>query len=108
MTHTLCVLKPDRSAVNPCYLLHFARSPMFLGGLSSTMNPNVGVPTLGYRVNREAPIPVPDLEEQSSIAAALDMIETKLASLTPIQRAVSTELSVLALSVFSHAFSGQL
>jgi type I restriction enzyme S subunit len=63
MTHTLCILKPDQSKIEPRYLLHFTRSPTFLGALTGTMNPNLGVPTLGLGVIRDTEIPVPPRPE---------------------------------------------
>jgi len=67
MTHTLCVLKPDQAILDGGYLLAYARSRGFLGYLSRTMNPNLGVPTLGLDVIRGAPLPLPSLTVQRGI-----------------------------------------
>lgn len=74
MTHTLCVIQPDTNRIHPRYLLHFARSRRFLDYLGATMNPNVGVPTLGLDVIRSAPVPMTGLDQQKQVVARMDAI----------------------------------
>lgn len=108
MTHTLCVLKPDRTKVEPRYLLHFARSPIFLEELTGTMNPNVGVPTLGLGVIRGAGIPVVTLTEQRRIVAYLDGLQAKVDTLKQLQADTAAELAALLPSILDKAFKGEL
>jgi type I restriction enzyme S subunit len=108
MTHTLCVLKPNRSKVDSRYLLHFARSPVFLEELTGTMNPNVGVPTLGLGVIRDASIPVPPVAEQRRIVAELDALQAEVDALKRIQAETAVELDALMPSVLDKAFRGEL
>jgi type I restriction enzyme S subunit len=108
MTHTLCVLKPDRSKIDSRYLLHFTRSPMFLEELTGTMNPNVGVPTLGLGVIRDATIPLPPVPEQHHIAAELDTLQAEVDALKCLQAESAAELDVLLPSILDRAFCGEL
>lgn len=78
MTNTLCILKPDRSVPEPRYLLHLARGPIFLEELTGTMNPNVGVPTLGLGVIRSASIPLPSISKQRCVVVRLDALQAKV------------------------------
>jgi type I restriction enzyme S subunit len=108
MTHTLCVLKPDQTQIDPRFLLHIARSPGFLQELLSTMNPNLGVPTLGLNVVREARIPVPSLAEQRSLVARLDAIQAEVDALEALQTETAAELDALLPSILDRAFRGEL
>lgn len=106
MTHTLCVLKPDRARLHPRYLLHFARSRMFLSSLTGTMNPNVGVPTLGLGVIRSARIPLPSLNEQTRISDQLDELRHQVNALRRLQRKTDAELARLVPSILERSFRG--
>jgi len=108
MTHTLCVIKPDRTKLEPRYLLHFARSPIFLQELTGTMNPNVGVPTLGLGVIRDAGIPLPSLPDQRRIVDYLDGIQRRTEALKVLQAETSAELVALMPSILERAFYGKL
>ncbi|THJ14133.1 MAG: hypothetical protein CAF43_000480 [Nitrospira sp. CG24C] len=108
MTHTLCVMKPDRARIEPRYLLHFARSPFFLEELTGTMNPNVGVPTLGLGVIRDANIPLVHLSEQRRIVAYLDGLQAKVDELKKLQFETAAELAALLPSILDKAFKGEL
>lgn len=108
MTHTLCVLKADRLRLDPRYLLHFTRSPVFLEELASTMNPNVGVPTLGLGVIRDAKIPVPRLSEQHRIVAELDSLHVEIDELKRLQSEISAQLDAMLPAILDKAFKGEL
>lgn len=108
MTHTLCVMKPERTKVDSRYLLHFARSPVFLEELTGTMNPNVGVPTLGLGVIRDASIPVPPLPEQRRIVAELDALQAEVDALKHLQSETAAELDALLPALLDRAFKGEL
>ncbi len=108
MTHTLCVLKPNQARLKPRYLLHFSRSPIFIEELTGTMNPNVGVPTLGLGVIREAGIPVPHDSEQRQIVAYLDNLQVKVDALKKLQAESTEELVALLPSILDKAFKGEL
>lgn len=108
MTHTLCVLKPDRARIEPRYLLHFARSSVFLSALRGTMNPNVGVPTLGLGVIRDTEIPVPPLSEQKRIMAKLDEFKAKGDALKALHSETASALDALLPAILDRAFKGEL
>ena len=108
MTHTLCILKPNRDLIDPRYLLHVARSPLFVDQLISTMNPNVGVPTLGLGVIRESLVPVPSRSEQQLVVAKLDALQAEVRALTEVQAETATELGALFPAILDRAFRGEL
>ena len=108
MTHTLCVLQPNRTVIEPRYLLHLTRSPSFLDTLATTMNPNVGVPTLGLGVIRGAEVPVPSLLKQRRIAMLLDSVEEQCRALGALQTEVATALDALLPAILDRAFKGDL
>lgn len=108
MTHTLCVIQPDRGRIEPRYLLHFARSPEFIAYLNGSMNPNLGVPTLGLNVIREAQIPLPPLPEQRRIVAELDALQAKVAAVKALQAERAAALNALLPAILDRAFRGEL
>lgn len=108
MTHTLCVIQPDRNKILPRYLLHFTRSPTFINYLMGTMNPNVGVPTLGLGVIRSAPFNLPSLVEQHRIITYLDHLQTKVDEMKRIREQAIKELDALLPSILDKAFQGEL
>jgi type I restriction enzyme S subunit len=105
MTHTLCVLQPNRAAVDERYLLHFSRSQRFLDYLLRTMNPNSGVPTLGLDVIRAATMPLPTIERQIQIAAVIDAMEEKLHQLEELQGRSDLQIDQLLTSAIEDAFA---
>jgi len=108
MTHTLCVIQPYRNKVLPRYLLHFARSPAFIEYLTGTMNPNVGVPTLGLGVIRSAPFNLPPLPEQHRIVAYLDNLQAKVDEMKRLREQAIKELDAMLPSILDKAFKGEL
>jgi type I restriction enzyme S subunit len=108
MTHTLCVIQPDRNRLLPEYLLHYTRNRAFIGYLTGTMNPNVGVPTLGLEVIRKAPLPLPTIDYQRRIIAYLDSLQAKVDALKALQAETAAELDALLPAVLDKAFKGDL
>lgn len=108
MTHTLCVLKPDRARLHPRYLLHFARSNRFLRYLTGTMNPNVGVPTLGLNVIRDASLPLPSLRMQEALAEQMDAFRATTDLLKSLQAETVHELDAMLPAILDQAFKGEL
>jgi type I restriction enzyme S subunit len=72
------------------------------------MNPNVGVPTLGLGVIRDARIPLPPLPVQRHIVSYLDDLQTKGHALKIMQSETAAELDALMPSILSKAFRGEL
>jgi type I restriction enzyme S subunit len=107
-TKSFSGLQPDRAHIEPRYLLHYCRSPVFLEALLGTMNPNVGVPTLGLGVIRETAIPVPSLSEQRRIVAELDDLQAQVESLKRVQAETATEIDALLPAILDRAFKGEL
>jgi type I restriction enzyme, S subunit len=108
MTHTLCVLKPDRQQISPRYLLHYARSPLFLEGLLGTMNPNVGVPTLGLQVIRNATIPLGTIAEQRRITNRLDSVLSCVRILKDMRSETAAKLDALLPSILDTVFRAEI
>jgi type I restriction enzyme, S subunit len=107
MTHTLCILQPDRARVDPNYLLQFARSQPFLDYLASAMNPNVGVPTLGLDVIRDAPFPCPDVSDQIRLAAQFCRTTALNSQLLSTLERATGELSALFPAVLEEALGAR-
>lgn len=108
MTHTLCVIRPDRARLHPAYLLQYLRSPFLLRFLQATMNPNSGVPTLGLNVIRRAPIQLPSHREQEVIAARIGAATQQIAAVIESMKAAQDERHRLESALVSAAFSGRL
>lgn len=108
MTHTLCVIRPDRERLDPAYLLQYLRSPFLLGFLNGTMNPNSGVPTLGLNVIRRAPIMLPSLAEQARVAARIEAAARQVGAVIDSMKAAQRERERLETALVSAAFSGRL
>jgi len=108
MTHTLCVIKPNRDKLLPRYLLHYVRSRGFLNYLTETMNKNTGVPTLGLNVIRKAPIIVPSLKEQERIISCFDELQAKIDTVKQLQSETTSELDAMIPSILDKAFQGAL
>jgi type I restriction enzyme S subunit len=108
MTHTLCVIQPDRKKILPEYLLHFCRSPNFINFLIDTMNKNTGVPTLGLNVIRKAPIKLPEIKYQILLIKEMNDIIYKLEEVQSTKLTIVTELDALLPSILDRAFQGKL
>lgn len=108
MTHTLCVIKPNRDILLPRYLLHYVRSREFLNYLEENMNPNTGVPTLGLNVIRNAPIVLPSLQEQERFIAYMDDLQSKLDVIHRLHAGTAAELDAMLPSILDKAFKGEL
>lgn len=72
------------------------------------MNPNLGVPTLGLNVIREAQIPLPPLPEQRRIVAELDALQAKVAAVKALQAERAAALNALLPAILDRAFRGEL
>lgn len=108
MTHTLCLIKPDTKRLDSEYMMHLLRSSEFIDYLYSTMNNNVGVPTLGLGVIRNAPVTLPDLETQRKQVKVLNSLREKVGTVLEHQRQTSTELQALPSAILAQAFVGAL
>lgn len=108
MTDTLCIIKPEKSVLDSRYLPHFARSSSFVSYLTSTMNPILGVPTLGLNIIRSVRRDPPDLEEQRRIVAYLDSLQAEVERLKRLQAETAAELDALLPSLLDRAFRGEL
>jgi type I restriction enzyme S subunit len=108
MTHTLCVIQPNTQRILPKYLLYFTRSPAFISYLMGTMNPNVGVPTLGLGVIRSAPLDLPTLAEQSHVVEYLDGLQTKVDQTRYFRQNALKEFDSLLPTILDKAFKGEL
>lgn len=108
MTHTLCLVRPNSKFIRPGYLRHLLMSSEFIDYLKSTMNNNVGVPTLGLGVIRNTPVVLPALKEQDDETARIESIGLKLESIKNIHAVSSEEINALSSSILARAFSGEL
>lgn len=72
-SHTLFSIKP-MTGLDPAYLLWSLRRDEVVAWLTSEMNQNTGVPTLGKAKTEKLPIPLPPLAEQHRIVAKVDAL----------------------------------
>ena len=72
-SHTLFVIKP-MAGLDPAYLLWLLRRDEVVAWLTTEMNQNTGVPTLGKSKIERLPVPLPPPDEQHRIVAKIDSL----------------------------------
>jgi type I restriction enzyme S subunit len=69
-----CVLRPEKSLVDPAYLFHWVRCPEFVSEMV-TLATGQSYPAVSDKIIKGSKIPLPPLEEQRRIAAILDQAD---------------------------------
>ena len=94
-----CVLRPRPQALDSRYLLHWVKSPAFIGEMVRRAT-GASYPAVSDGIVRESKIPLPPLPEQRRIAEVLDRAETLRAQ----RRQALAQLDALAESIFVDMF----
>lgn len=76
----MALLRPDRSIVNPRFLLYFYLSPSFQQVIATNTIHGATVPRIGLATMPAWEIEIPDLATQVSIADALGALDDKIAA----------------------------
>ena len=98
-----CVLRPRPSDLDGRYLFHWVRAVPFIGYLVQRAT-GASYPAVSDKIVKEAPIPLPTIEEQRRIAAVLDAAEALRAK----RRQSLTKLDSLTQAVFLDMFGDPL
>lgn len=94
-----CVLHPRPELLDSEYLLHWVKTPAFVGEMTRRAT-GASYPAITDRSVRESLIPFPPLPEQRRIAAMLDQADALRAK----RRAAIAQLDTLAESIFIDMF----
>lgn len=94
-----CVLRPRSKVANGAYLLHWVRSPRFVGEMIRRAK-GASYPAVSDRIVRESKMPLPSLAEQERIAGILDATDALRAK----RRAALVHLDTLLQSAFLDMF----
>ncbi|MDE0258583.1 MAG: restriction endonuclease subunit S [Gammaproteobacteria bacterium] len=94
-----CVLRPRSKVADGAYLLHWVRSPGFVGEMVRRAK-GASYPAVSDRIVRESKIPLPSLDEQKRIAGILDAADALRAK----RREALDQLDTLLQSTFLDMF----
>ncbi len=94
-----CVVRPRPEKLHGGYLLHWVRSPRFVGDMVRLAT-GASYPAVSERIVLDSKLPVPPLPEQRRIAEILD----KADALRAKRRAALTQLDTLTRSIFLDMF----
>ena len=94
-----CVLRPRPSDLDGRYLFHWVRAVPFIGYLVQRAT-GASYPAVSDKIVKEAPIPLPTIEEQRRIAAVLDAADALRAK----RRQALAKLDSLTQAVFLDMF----
>lgn len=104
---TLAVLRPDKSIINPRYLLNIVNSPVCKMQFDEHLT-GIGVPNLHLRDIKEVKIPLPLLDEQEEIIRIVDSLLTKEKRAFEIAKTTIESIEVMKKTVLAKAFRGEL
>ena len=94
-----CVLRPDQERLDPNYLFHWVRTPIFVDRMVAVAT-GASYPAVSDTKVKASVIPLPPLPEQKRIAAILDAADTLRAK----RRESLEQLDKLVQSVFLDMF----
>jgi type I restriction enzyme S subunit len=100
-----CVLRPNRTIVEPGVLFAWARNQLFIDELTSQAK-GASYPAVTDNVVKALEIPVPPLEEQKQIVARLDSMRAKTSEMVAAYDAKLTAAKNLRQSILEAAFWG--
>lgn len=104
---TLALLRPDKSIVNPQYLLKIINSPICKIQFNERLK-GIGVPNLHLRDIREVMIDVPSIPEQDEIVRILNDVMYKENSVMKKSLSVIEQIDAIKKAILSRAFRGKL
>lgn len=102
-----CVLRSNRSIVEPGILFAWAQNQLFIEQLTSQAK-GASYPAVTDNVVKALEIPMPPLDEQKRIVARLDSMRAKTSEMTAAYDAKMTAAKNLRQSILEAAFAGQL
>ena len=102
-----CVLRPNRSIVEPGLLFAWARNQLFVDELTSQAK-GASYPAVTDDVVKALEFPLPPLEEQKQIVARLDSMRAKTSEMVAAYDAKLTAAKNLRQSILEAAFAGEL
>lgn len=76
----MALLRPDRSVVDPRFLVYFYLSPQFQGTIATHTIQGATVPRIGLSMMPSWPVSIPELGEQRAIAEVLGALDDKTAA----------------------------
>lgn len=104
---TLAVLRPDKSIINPRYLLNVVNSPICKRQFDEHLT-GIGVPNLHLRDIKAVTIPLPSLNEQAEIVRVLDGVTLKWKQAKEAAEQVIDQIDIMKKSILDRAFRGEL
>ena len=94
-----CVLRPVKSKLNGRYLYHWVKSPEFVKSMVKQAT-GQSYPAVSDKIVKASSIPLPELEEQTRIAAILD----KADELRRLRQVSIAKLNTLSHAIFHEMF----
>ncbi len=102
------MLRPNRVAVHPRFLLYQLLSPLVQDDQIAPLCKGSASPHLNIGALRKFSILVPPVEVQSALVAELDALQTEVDRLRRLQADSSAELDALMPAILDRAFKGEL
>lgn len=104
---TLAVLRPDKTVINPRYLLNVVNSPICKRQFNEHLT-GIGVPNLHLRDIKAVTIPLPSLDEQAEIVRVLDKVTSKWKQAKEAAEQVIDQIDTMKKAILARAFRGEL
>ena len=102
-----CILRPNRSIVEPGFLFAWSRNQLFIDQVTSQAK-GASYPAVTDNIVKALEIPVPPLDEQKRIVVRLDSMRAKTSEMVAAYDAKLTAAKNLRQSILEAAFAGQL
>jgi type I restriction enzyme S subunit len=107
LTQRLMLLRIENRVIQSRYLLHFLNSPCFTDQIMASgrgqTHPHIRVGDAPHFL-----LPLPPMEQQVTIVAELDALQSKLDSVRALQTETAAELDALLPAILDRAFKGGL
>jgi len=107
LTQRLMLLRPENHTIHSRYLLHFLNSPSFTDQIKASgrgqTHPHIRVGDAPHFL-----LPLPPMEQQITIVAELDALQSKLDAVKALQAETAAELDAMLPAILDKAFKGEL
>lgn len=104
---TLAVLRPNKTIINPRYLLNVINSPVCKTQFDEHLT-GIGVPNLHLRDIKDVKIPVPSLDEQDEIIRIVESLISKETKAYELAKITIESIEMMKKTVLAKAFRGEL
>lgn len=104
---TLALLRPDKTIINPRYLLNIVNSPICKEQFDEYLT-GIGVPNLHLRDIKQVCIRVPELDEQEEIVRLVGYVIDKEQKAAEVIKNVIQMVDLMKKSILAKAFRGEL